>query len=477
MFKKVCFSSEMNRKIKVFGDSHSIVFTFMDNVAENWLGFNTNLPVTMYRFSREGLDLEQAPILVGNGHEKYPVEPGDTIVYSYGFIDVNHRLPKFCDKNTDIDELIKPLVIGYIDQIKKNEMKFLVNSVVLCVLPPPNINLSEYSGTDPVLRVALTERMNVLLKQECKRKNVLFMDVSKYVTDTNGHISDKVSSDGIHVNKENVSIIDAGLTQCLNSMPKLGFIVLTHARLPEHTESLINCVTSIRKHYPDQIANPIVLLDDSSPIPVPNSVLDIPGLKRVLVPDRASAEAAPFKYYLHNRFCEKMVFLHDSMILLKPLENTDNENISFLWHFTNHRVHWSEITEPITAYNTIHDIVTHDDLINHLVKKYMCKNKDFSDYFNRIYYQKNLWVGCFGAMCLISHEFLVKMQDKTDLLSFLNIVDNRRYRCALESILSIAAQYTLGRAIEGSLDGLYYDGNYHNGFITDTFHKNVFLRI
>lgn len=465
----------MSRKIKVFGDSHSIVFCWLEYVAENWLGFNTNLPVTMYRFSKEGLDLGKAPTIVGNGHEKYPVEQGDTIVYSYGFIDVNHRLPKFCDKNTDILSLIKPLVTGYISEIKKNEAKYLVNSIVLCVPPPPNRELQEYSENDPVLRVELTRVMNEVLKQECKQENVLFLNISEKITGIDGHISDKVTTDGIHVNKENVGILSSALDECLNSLPKLGFVILTHARIPEHTESLRSCVNNVRLYHPD---SPIVLLDDGSPIPVPDDVLSVPGLKCVQVPHRASAEAAPLKYYLNQRFCEKMVFLHDSMILMKPLKNYGTvQDIAFLWHFTNHRVHWHEITEPVTEYNTLNDIVTHDDLVHHLVNKYMNTNREFSDYFNQIYYQKNLWVGCFGAMCIITHEFLVKIQAKTDLLSFLDIVDNRRYRCALESILAIASQYTANRVIDTSFDGLYYDGVYHNGFNTEMFHKNVFLRI
>jgi hypothetical protein len=116
-------------------------------------------------------------------------------------------------------------------------------------------------------------------------------------------------------------------------------------------------------------------------------------------------------------------------------------------------------------------------LIKHVVNRFVIDRPAFLRYFNAIYDRKPEWVGCFGLMSIITHDFLVKMQQMTSFVSLAAHIDDKRRRCAVESIFAIAAQFTAGRPILGSYDGLYMDGRgYHNGFKTKTFEKLVLSR-
>jgi hypothetical protein len=51
----------------------------------------------------------------------------------------------------------------------------------------------------------------------------------------------------------------------------------------------------------------------------------------------------------------------------------------------------------------------------------------------------------------------------------------KRNRITLESIITIAFQYTLGKTPD-VYDGLYYDGHYHNNFVGKFITKKSFNR-
>ena len=56
-----------------------------------------------------------------------------------------------------------------------------------------------------------------------------------------------------------------------------------------------------------------------------------------------------------------------------------------------------------------------------------------------------------------------------------HMVNNRKRR-AIESIFSIACQYSFGQPIISSFDGLYYDGHYHNRYKGKFIKKKCFDR-
>ena len=72
-----------------------------------------------------------------------------------------------------------------------------------------------------------------------------------------------------------------------------------------------------------------------------------------------SVDQQVFKVLLETKLFEKAIFIQDSMILNKKLEGIDEINLKFIWHFTNHRVHWDIIKEPNTEYNVNNNINSH----------------------------------------------------------------------------------------------------------------------
>jgi len=131
----ICEAVRNKIAVHVFGDSHSIISHKITICRENWLGFNTNYPLTMFRFGNEGLHLHDCIKIVGNGHEKYPVRKGDIVMYSYGEIDARYLILKHCNHDDtadhswtgchlkeyrDIHTLTDNLINNYMKQIKIN---------------------------------------------------------------------------------------------------------------------------------------------------------------------------------------------------------------------------------------------------------------------------------------------------------------------------------------------------------------------
>ena len=52
-------------------------------------------------------------------------------------------------------------------------------------------------------------------------------------------------------------------------------------------------------------------------------------------------------------------------------------DFKFIWHFTNHRIHWDIPQEPQTEYNILNSIVTHTDLIKHNILRDYSDNSNF----------------------------------------------------------------------------------------------------
>lgn len=194
-----------------YGDSHAILFVYMKGIVEHWLGMS-NLPVTMYRFGKEGLDLIAAPKILGNGHENHCPKENDIVLYSYGEIDLRHNWNKLVEKNsfekklTD-DTFIENLVHPYLEKILENEKRFGVKSVVLSVLSPLH----------PGDIADMTFKMNNLLRSQCQVKKIHFFDLYSALVGPDKSILDKSlhQPDGVHLKKECASMVLQLLTNFL----------------------------------------------------------------------------------------------------------------------------------------------------------------------------------------------------------------------------------------------------------------------
>jgi hypothetical protein len=56
------------------------------------------------------------------------------------------------------------------------------------------------------------------------------------------------------------------------------------------------------------------------------------------------------------------------------------------------------------------------------------------------YNNKNLWKGCFGCMSIITHDYLIYINDKYDISKLLDCILTRYNRCSLERVFACLLQ-------------------------------------
>jgi hypothetical protein len=243
-----------------------------------------------------------------------------------------------------------------------------------------------------------------------------------------------------------------------------GFIIPTCIKNDIHLRQLKRCIASIRKFY-ENIK--IILIDDSD-IQYTEQIKDFfindnnVFIKKSII--KGSADQQVFKVLLETELFDKAVFIQDSMILNAKLENIEDINLKFIWHFTNHRFHWDVIKEPKTEYNIINNIITHSDLIRHNIIRDYKDNIDFQNYAINKLENKSEWSGCFGSLCIIDKKTLTLLNNNTDFVNkFIGSTSNRNRR-ANESIFALICHFKFPEQnYEESYDGLYYDGITHGG--------------
>jgi|LakMenEpi03Aug12_release.lakeMendotaPanAssembly.Ray.scaffolds.fasta_scaffold158303_2 hypothetical protein len=242
-----------------------------------------------------------------------------------------------------------------------------------------------------------------------------------------------------------------------------GFIIATCLRTNEHVNSLHECISSIQNFHPTNII--VVVVDfTSNEEYVSDSILKFPSVIFEVNTPSVPADMLMLKYFKDKHYFSKAITLQDSMKLTSKVDISKSSGLDYLWHFTNHRVHWHIIEEPQTEFNVQQNIRTHDDLVEFCVRT-MINKKDFQEYCNTIYRKKELWSGCFGCLCVIDYNTLCELDEKTGIINLMMQMKDNRLRRAIESLFSLACQYTLQKEIHTSFDGLYYDGkNYHNNF-------------
>jgi hypothetical protein len=258
-------------------------------------------------------------------------------------------------------------------------------------------------------------------------------------------------------------------------MSSFGFLVGSFLEQEKHYHALHDCISSIRQFHEEPI---VVIFNTRSEKEYVGKIMETFQTNMIYElenPEEIPGDMLIYKYFKENHYFDIAITLQDSMRILKKIDPTVVETVKYLWHFTNHRVHWSSIEEPQTEYNITHGIRTHDDLILHYIRTYnTCPG--FIQYCNNIYSNKDRWVGCFGFMTIMRHSFLCLLDDMTGITDLMLLTNTNRLRRVMESIFALACQYTLGYEIKDSFDGLYYDGHYHNGFTGNIIAKKSFDR-
>jgi hypothetical protein len=184
----------------------------------------------------------------------------------------------------------------------------------------------------------------------------------------------------------------------------LGFIIGRCIRNENHIDLCFRCFQSIRKFYP--IAK-VLIIDDNSCVK-DTHIYD----QNTYIFDstyHGRGEYGLYYYYYKLRPFERAVMLHDSMIIHKKLIIPD-QDVIYLWHFEPERWEHETMME-------MYKIILDHELFNP--------------------YLHNTLYSCFGICSIIKLSFLDRLVGETTFLTWLDVVDTRKKRCAMERIFAM----------------------------------------
>jgi hypothetical protein len=213
-------------------------------------------------------------------------------------------------------------------------------------------------------------------------------------------------------------IINNNLINYYNRIEKIlcnddiGFVILRYVVNRETNRMWINCYNSIRKFY----KNKIMIIDDHSK---EEFITDM-KLENCFVINseyKGRGELLPYYYFLKYKFCDRLVVLHDSMVMRNKIDfkNIRNfKNFTRIFSFSNNCYNID-----IKYFKEFCDTINSGDI----VYKYHLDNK------------KKL-IGCFGVCYVIEYDFLKHIDDKYNIKNLINVINSRDKRKTLERFFS-----------------------------------------
>ena len=189
----------------------------------------------------------------------------------------------------------------------------------------------------------------------------------------------------------------------------IGFIILRHVNSEITNLYWQLCYDSIRKFYPE---NDIIIIDDNSNYAyITNKEL----YKVKIIPSEypGRGELLPYYYYLSNKLFDIAFIIHDSVFIQKHLD----------LHVDKYKITWDfdHTFDQIEDEKRMIKLFKDDDLL-------------------KFYQNQSLWVGCFGGMTTITHDFLTQVNNKYDISLLLDVILTRRDRMCFERIIACLLQ-------------------------------------
>ncbi len=171
-------------------------------------------PITMHRVGRDGFG-----ILDIRGH----VKDGDTVVFSFGEIDVRCHIGKQRDaQGRSADEVIKTLVSSYLKTISENVHKYKkLDVVILGPVPPSDMGHTAFFPVYGSLseRVLLNSLLNDALKAEIDKTDFHFLDIRDLFQNSEGSFELSLSDGSVHVNIAYNRVIKERLFSLVSKAP------------------------------------------------------------------------------------------------------------------------------------------------------------------------------------------------------------------------------------------------------------------
>jgi hypothetical protein len=206
-------------------------------------------------------------------------------------------------------------------------------------------------------------------------------------------------------------------------MSQIGFIMLRHVNDAITNTYWIRCYKSIRQFYPE---HPILIIDDNSRSEcITDEELTNTTIINSDFPRRG--ELLPYYYYLRNKLFDTAVILHDSVFIQQKIDFSV-DTYKMIWTFSHT---WDRVEDETAMLETFKD----PELLE-------------------FYSQKHLWLGCYGGMSVITHDFLKKINDKNNISDLVHYVLSRNDRMSFERVIACLLQKD---HITESLFGIIHD--------------------
>jgi hypothetical protein len=198
----------------------------------------------------------------------------------------------------------------------------------------------------------------------------------------------------------------------INIMENFGFIIIRCVRNEKVKTYWQMSYDGIRKNYPE---TPIVIIDDNSNYELINSEFENNLYKTEIIKGEfpGRGELLPYYYFLKRKPFENACIIHDSVFVNKNID-LSFKNYKKLWYFKHT---WDE---------------KYKSQIFILIKQLDNKEDLYA-----LYEKQNEWEGCFGAMTLINHDYLTKVDNKYNISKLLSVTTKRSRRMGFERVLSL----------------------------------------
>ena len=195
----------------------------------------------------------------------------------------------------------------------------------------------------------------------------------------------------------------------LNPRQTIGFIMTRHVNSKETDQYWKLSYSHIRRHYPH---NKIVIIDDdSNPLYLDKS--SERNLYNTVVinseyPRRG--ELLPYIYFIKNKWFDTAVIIHDSVFINKLIDFRvkNYKMIGDAHHMYDH---------PKDEIRMLNGLDNNAELLN-------------------LHSQKHLWRVCYGALSIITHDFLSKLHNRYNLYKLIPYVKTRYNRISFERIIA-----------------------------------------
>lgn len=252
-------------------------------------------------------------------------------------------------------------------------------------------------------------------------------------------------------------------------MTTIGFIVTRHVNSERTNKYWNRCISTIRLYYPK---HKIILIDDNSNYDFVVKNCDDTNVEYIQSEFPGRGELLPFYYYFHNKWFDKAVIIHDSMFFHNRFPfGQINLPVIPLFHFTSDD---ENIGNSIRITNALN---------NKNIVQFLLKNNTNNNNYNyknqvKLLTRKIYWNGCFGIMCLITHDCLKGLQETFNFLNMIHFIQTKQDRCCLERIFAciIHSQFSYLKAFPslfGNIFSYLRFGYSYEEYIEDVKKRNI----